>query len=98
KEPNTHEQNSAWSRQLIFHPHIHYIVPGGFLSGSRLRWIRLKDPTFLLPEKVLSRRTRRLFRAALQSRPELLAQVPAVVWKKEWIVNTQPVGSGEKSL
>jgi len=22
----------TWSRQLIFHPHIHYIVPGGFLS------------------------------------------------------------------
>ena len=88
----------TWSRQLIFHPHIHYIVPGGFLSGNRLRWIRLKDPQFLLPEKVLSRRTRSLFRAALQTRPELLAQVPAAVWKKEWIVNTQAVGSGEKAL
>lgn len=88
----------TWSRQLVFHPHIHYIVPGGFLSENRLRWIRLKDPQFLLPEKVLSRRTRSLFRAALQTRPELLAQVPAAVWKKEWIVNTQAVGSGEKAL
>ena len=33
----------TWSRQLIFHPHIHYIVPGGFLSANGLRWIRLKN-------------------------------------------------------
>ena len=88
----------TWSRQLIFHPHLHYIVPGGFLSEDRLRWVRLKDPRFLLPEKVLSRRARHLFRAALKARPELLARVPAIVWRKEWIVNTQPVGSGEKAL
>ena len=88
----------TWSRQLVFHPHVHYIVPGGFLSENRLRWIRLKDPKYLLPEKVLSRRARSLFRTGLEARPELLAQVPAVVWRKEWIVNTQPVGTGEKAL
>lgn len=88
----------TWSRQLIFHPHLHFIVPGGFLSENLLRWVRLKDPQFLLPARVLSRRVRSLFRTALQARPELLAQVPAVVWKKEWVVNTQPVGSGEKAL
>lgn len=86
----------TWSRQLIFHPHIHYVVPGGFLSENQLRWIRLKDPQFLLPEKVLSRRARSLFRHALT--PERLAQVPSAVWQKEWVVNTQPVGSGEKAL
>ena len=89
----------TWSRQLVFHPHVHYIVPGGFLSANRLRWIRLKDPHFLLPERVLSRRVRHLFRARLQSeRPDLFAQVPAKVWQQEWVVNTQPVGSGEKAL
>ncbi len=88
----------TWSRQLIFHPHVHYIVPGGFLSGNGLRWIRLQDPKFLLPQRVLSRRVRSLFHHALQARPELLARVPAAVWQKEWIVNTQPVGSGEKAL
>ena len=33
----------TWSRQLIFHPHIHYIVPGGFLSANGLRWIDLSS-------------------------------------------------------
>ena len=88
----------TWSRQLVFHPHIHYIVPGGFLSQNQLRWIRLKDPRYLLPEAVLFRRVRTLFRRALQARPELLAQVPSTVWNKEWIINTQPVGSGEKAM
>ena len=91
----------TWSRQLIFHPHIHYIVPGGFLSPNQLRWVRLKDPHFLLPEKVLSRRVRNLFRLALLTRPDLLAAAPmelSAVWRKEWIVNTQPVGSGERAL
>jgi hypothetical protein len=89
----------TWSRQLIFHPHIHYIVPGGFLSEDRLRWVRLKNPNFLLPEKVLSRRVRNLLGKELRAhRPELLAQAPAAVWRKEWVVNTQAVGSGEKAL
>lgn len=88
----------TWSRQLIYHPHIHYIVPGGFLSRNGLRWVRLKNPQFLLPETVLSRRARSLFRAALKERPALFAQVPSAAWKKEWIVNTQAVGSGERAL
>ena len=93
----------TWSRQLVFHPHIHFIVPGGFLSENQLRWIRLKDPKFLLPEKVLSRRMRSLFRTALRAqRPELWARsavgAGSACWHKEWVVNTQPVGSGEKAL
>jgi hypothetical protein len=89
----------TWSRQLIFHPHIHYIVPGGFLSENKLRWIRLKNPKFLLPEKVLGRRMRNLLRQRCQAqRPDLFARVPANVWSVEWVVNTQPVGSGEKAL
>lgn len=89
----------TWTRQLVFHPHVHYIVPGGFLSPDRLRWIRLKDPQFLLPEVVLSWRCRNLFKTRLrEERPELYRQVPGAAWQKEWIINTQPVGSGEKAL
>lgn len=74
----------TWSRQLVFHPHVHYIVPGSFLSENQLRWIRLKDAQFLLPERVLSRRVRNLFRQRWQAeRPELFAQVPPQVWRVE---------------
>lgn len=88
----------TWSRQLVFHPHLHYIVPGGFLSLNQLRWIRLQNPRYLLPEEVLYRRVRTLFRRTLQGRPELFAQVPSGVWQKKWIINTKAVGSGEKAL
>ena len=89
----------TWSRQLVFHPHVHYIVPGGFLSPNQLRWIRLKHPQFLLPEKVLSRRVRNVFRQRLQAQePGLWNTVPPSVWRAEWVVNTQPVGSGQAAL
>ena len=44
----------TWSRQLIFHPHLHYIVAGAGLSADGLRWQRVKSAVFLLPEKVLA--------------------------------------------
>lgn len=78
---------------------MHYLVPGGFLSENQLRWIRLQNPKFLLPERVLSRRVRNLVRHRLQAeRPDLWARVPAAVWHTEWVVNTQPVGTGQKAL
>jgi hypothetical protein len=29
----------TWSRTLIFHPHIHYLIPGGGLSADGRRWV-----------------------------------------------------------
>ena len=88
----------TWSRQLVFHPHVHYIVPGGFLSEDGLKWIRLKDGGYLLPHALLSRRMRSVFRQGMMERPELLAEVPGAVWRKEWVVDVQAVGTGEKAL
>ena len=87
----------TWTRQLIYHPHIHYLVPGGALSSNRLRWIRLKAPAFLLPQKVLARRFRQRFKLWLQSlKPPI--PIPPKIWAKEWVVDVQPVGSGKKAL
>jgi hypothetical protein len=55
----------TWGQTLIFHPHIHCIVPGGGLSLDGLRWVRLPTGTFLLHHKVLSRRFRTLVRNAI---------------------------------
>jgi hypothetical protein len=29
----------TWGRQLHYHPHLHYIVPGGGLSTDRVAWL-----------------------------------------------------------
>ena len=53
----------TWSRQLYYHPHIHYIVPGGVLDKN-LSW-KPSDETFLLPVRALSAIFRAKFRAAM---------------------------------
>lgn len=55
----------SWGQNLLFHPHLHCVVPGGGLSPDGQRWVSCR-PTFFLPVKVLSRRFRRVFLAALQ--------------------------------
>jgi hypothetical protein len=42
----------TWGQNLLFHPHIHCVVPAGGLAPDRTRWIRGSD-RFLLPLEVL---------------------------------------------
>lgn len=50
----------TWGQNLLHHPHLHCVVPGGGLSPDGLRWISCR-PRFFLSVKVLSRLFRRLF-------------------------------------
>ena len=89
----------TWSRQLIYHPHIHYIVPGLGLSANRLQRIELKDPNYLLPAIVLAARFRSRFKQWLGAQePELFSQLPARLWRQRWVVDVQPAGRGVKAL
>ena len=55
----------SWGQNLIFHPHLHCVVPGGGLSPDGQRWIACRR-SFFLPVRVLSRRFRRLFVESLE--------------------------------
>jgi hypothetical protein len=85
----------TWTRQLLFHPHVHYIVTGGGLTDDG-RW-RSARQDFLVPVKALSPIFRAKFREALKL-TELFAQVPARVWSKDWVVHSEPVGSGQQAF
>jgi hypothetical protein len=88
----------TWSRTLIFHPHIHFLVPGGGLSPDGRSWIAAKD-NYLFSVKALGAHFRTLFRqTVLQEHPQLFGQIPAQVWKQKWVVHCQPAGSGENAL
>src|SRR5580693_6870692 len=50
----------SWGQNLMFHPHLHCVVPGGGLSPDGDRWVSCR-PGFFLPVRVLSRLFRRLF-------------------------------------
>jgi hypothetical protein len=50
----------TWGQNLLHHPHLHCLVPGGGISPEGDRWMACR-PGFFLPVKVLSRLFRGLF-------------------------------------
>jgi hypothetical protein len=89
----------TWTRQLLYPPHVHYLVPGGGLTPDGLRWKRVTDPEFFLPTKVLAARFKNRLRRWLEAgHQELLRQIPARVWRTAWVVDAQPVGRGHTAL
>ncbi|NUM65585.1 transposase, partial [candidate division KSB1 bacterium] len=88
----------TWARDLAYHPHLHFIVAGGGLSPDGTTWLPVRGK-FLVPVKALSKIFRAKFRDALKKqKPELFRQVPPGTWKKDWVVDCRPVGSGERAL
>lgn len=91
----------TWTRALLYHPHVHYLVPAGALSGES--WIPSRRPDFLVPVRALSVLFRAKFRDAVKKLDEvegmaLFSSVPRQTWKKPWVVHCQAVGSGEHAL
>jgi hypothetical protein len=72
-------------------------VPAGGLRPDALRWCRPKSADFFLPQSVLAARFRTRLQAALQALPEA-TDIPAAVWRQKWVVDVQPVGSGQAAL
>jgi hypothetical protein len=100
----------TWGSNLLHHPHIHCVVPGGGLSPDGTRWISCR-PKFFLPVRVLARLFRRLFLACLEkafnagtlqffSALEPLRTQPAFLRylaparKTEWVVYAKPPFAG----
>src|ERR1700760_2853005 len=62
----------SWGQNLLFRPHIHFLVPGGGISPDGTRWVACR-PGFFLPVRVLSRLFRRLFLKKLTAAHEARA-------------------------
>ena len=86
----------TWTRNLLYHPHVHYLAPAGGLGADRQSWLPAHN-NFFLPVRALSKLFRAAFRRALQ-KTVLFEQVPKKVWQKEWVVHCKPVGDGQAAL
>jgi hypothetical protein len=87
----------TWTRQLLYHPHIHFLASGGGLALDGA-W-RETDPKFLVPVRALSVLFAARVRDLLRNRhPAIFATVPASVWLRPWVVHSKPVGAGEHAL
>jgi hypothetical protein len=93
----------TWTQTLLFHPHIHAIVPGGGPSPTGDRWVSAA-PGFFLPVKILSIVFRGKLLSALEAaflsgqlRTPRESDVPAVLMaaaRKDWVVYSKPPVAG----
>ncbi len=94
----------TWTRELLFHPHVHCVVSGGGLSRDGERWIAAR-PNFLLPVRVLGAMFRgklvaRLVRAYERGElalPARFARVRDKLYRTRWVVYAKrPFGGPEQ--
>jgi hypothetical protein len=82
------------SRKLDFHPHIHFLVPGGAIDVKNRFWKR-KDWKFLFPEKALAK----IFRGKLLARFAREGwDLPNGLRDTDWVADCKAAGSGEPAL
>jgi len=86
----------TWTRDLRYHPHVHYLIPGGGLTPNANTW-RPAKYNFLLPEKPLAGIFRAKFRDLIK-KMGLFKQVPPQAWQQDWVVDIIPVGTGQEAL
>ena len=104
----------TWGQNLLHHPHLHCVVPGGGISADGQRWIACR-PGFFLPVRVLSRLFRRLFLADLHRAhqsgalqffhelaplqdPQAFARYLEPVTRAEWVVYAKPPFGGPEHV
>ena len=91
----------TWSSTLVYHPHIHMLVPAGGLSEDGMEWIKAEN-NYLIPVKVLSRIYRARFCDQLKSLllnktlriPEgtRANDLMNILFKKQWVVYAKKAG------
>ena len=86
----------TWGRQLQYHPHIHYIVPGGGLSADRTTWLPSRA-NFFVPVKALSPIYRAIFKEDMHQ-AGLLDHIDPQVWSIPWNVHSQARHHGHSAF
>ena len=85
----------TWGRQIQYHPHIHYVAPGGAIDKESSSW-NSTSKEFYLPIFQLSKMCRDAFKKIVR-KEDLFHTIPPEVWEKEWNVNIQSVGSSRNN-
>ena len=85
----------TWSRALIYHPHIHWLVPAGGIDDAG-RWVDARKG-YLVPTAALSTLFRARFLTMARRRlPDL--SLPGKLWHTGWIVHVEARDSGPEAV
>jgi len=85
----------TWSRTLVYHPHVHCLVPAGGLSPQG-HWLPARQ-NYLVPVKALSKLFRGIFldRAA-KALPDTV--IPRSAPNRRWVVYSKPTVHGTDNV
>ena len=86
----------TWGGNIQYHPHLHLVVPGGAVSEENEQWLPSRKDLFV-HTKPLGLIFRAKFRGVMK-KAHLIDQIPASVWERDWVIDSQAVGQGENSL
>jgi len=84
----------TWTRQLEYHPHVHFIVPGGGIDKDGTEW-KASSAAFFVHARPLSKIYRAKFIEELKKAGLV---VPPCVWDPDWVVDARHVGNGKAAL
>jgi len=82
----------TWTRALVYHPHVHCLVPGGAPDPGDGTW-RAARGDFLVPVRALTARFRGRFLARLKAHLPGIT-LPPSVWQTPWVVYCKPTAQG----
>ena len=78
----------TWTRALVYHPHVHCLIPAGGLSPNHRYWLEARK-NYLVPVRALSEIFRATFVALIRKKlPK--ASFPQSIWKTPWVVYCKP--------
>jgi Putative transposase/Transposase zinc-binding domain len=86
----------TWTRAMIYHPHVHCLVPAGGLSHDGSSWLPART-RFLVPVRALSE----IFRARFMdlARRALPGKAfPDSLWETDWVVYSKPSVHGADNV
>jgi hypothetical protein len=104
----------TWGQNLLFHPHVHCVIPGGGLSPDHSHWIHPRYP-FFLPIRVLSkvfrgkfvdglkrinRQGRLIFAGSIErmAQPKCFAAFLRTLFRQDWVVYAKPAFGGPEQV
>ncbi len=89
----------TWTRDMLYHPHVHYIVLGGAYDESRNQWNKANSK-FLVSVMALSKIYRAKFRDFIKKKnSDLFDEIDKSIWlEKEFVTHSKNVGKGDKAL
>jgi hypothetical protein len=104
----------TWGQNLLFHPHIHCVIPGGGISPDKERWIHPLYP-FFLPVKALGKVFRGKFVAGLRcahrkklltcagsiqylAKPQCFSAFLRTLFRQNWVVYAKPAFGGPEQV